>query len=179
MDIVAGLVAAVVASPRDATPRLVLADFLHDRGFTARERIQRRFAADPPSEWAEDDRLDDLGEYLRDAVFAQNRRGSSLTLGCYSTFEVRAGVEMLPPVVIKADPADEYGPMDDVRWTRCRLDDIECGWHWDGDGTLVFGVGGVWIENPDCKKTRYWRVIDGPLWEATGPPDGGAYTREL
>ncbi len=41
--------------------------------------------------------------------------------------------------------------------------EIECRWHWDGDGTLVFLLpDGQYLVNTDCKKDHDWYLTEDP-----------------
>ena len=94
-----------------------------------------------------------VGELLRAQFFGVS---SEEGLGCYTHFEWAKDVKPLPNEVVDED--DEF-PMS---WKRGMLDDIECRWYWDGDGTLefLFSDGSV-LYNTDCKKDYRWEYISG------------------
>lgn len=98
-----------------------------------------------------------VGEYLRSEFFAEDP-DEAFSIGCFSVFEWREGVESL--VNLPLSCGDEgCGP--GAFWTRGLKDDIECRYYWDGDGTLAFRLpDGKWLVNHDCKKDHEWELVD-------------------
>lgn len=103
-----------------------------------------------------------LGEALRNEFFQQDLREGAFgqvvpSFGCYSTFELRDGVEELPDEdVYNGDEIDEYNV-----WTCAKKiiqgKEVKMRYYWDGDGTLQFILPRGWVlENTDCKKNNHW-----------------------
>ena len=98
---------------------------------------------------------DTAGEYLRSVFFDQGPLNNRTALGCYSTFELRHGIETLP------DEPVHTGYNFDLNW-RCFRDPVtgvKMRYYWDGDGVLQFTFpDGLVLYNNDCKKTYCWEV---------------------
>jgi uncharacterized protein (TIGR02996 family) len=151
--------------PLDVAARGLFADWLEENGAEpTRVEMHRKLMAEPADDW----HYDRLGEFLRNCFFRQGVKTERLSwgkyrhspLGCYETFDLRPGVEELPPAV----DANPEMAEDGVHWTRARLDDVEMGYWWDGDGSLVFGVQGLWLYNGDCKKVYRWESLGFCPW---------------
>ena len=95
-----------------------------------------------------------VGEYLRSDFFRQDGAGE---FGCYTTFEWREDVDVIPPL----DFPCEEDCCPEETWTRGQKNGIECRWYWDGDGTLAFRLpDGTWLVNRDCKKDHRWEIVN-------------------
>lgn len=97
---------------------------------------------------------DTAGEYLRSVFFDQGPLHSRTALGCYSTFELRDGIEPLP------DHLQRSGDWP-ITWRRARQPEtgIVMRYYWDGDGVLEFLFpDGTRLVNRDCGKTYGWEA---------------------
>lgn len=118
-----------------------------------------------------------IGEALRSSFFdekmVKSRNGNYRETGCYSAFDWKADVEVLPELPLHTGhnhPPAEVGKPDDycgacmdlgMTWKRGQKDGIECRWYWDGDGTLAFKLpDGRWLVNTDCKKDHEWFLTE-------------------
>lgn len=95
---------------------------------------------------------DELGEALRNEFFNQDTGN----FGCYSTFELRDGIEELPQELFDHDWGDYKIKINVFRKIIDRKKVIMKYW-WDGDGTLEFHFeDGSYLYNGDCKKDYVW-----------------------
>lgn len=85
-----------------------------------------------------------VGELLRSRFFDEKDG-----FGCYTSFDWAPGVQALSDESVEDDEG--------MSWRRATLDNIECRWYWDHDGTLEFHFpDGSFLSNDDCKKDYRW-----------------------
>ena len=99
------------------------------------------------------DNPNDLGEYLRNEFFNQDKG----EYGCYSTFEIRSGVKKLPSESIEYEYKLEYFVFEKIVLNS----KVIMKYFWDGDGTLEFHFDDeTYLYNGDCKKDYRWVYMD-------------------
>lgn len=105
------------------------------------------------------------GELLRELCFVGG-------YGCYSTFDLVDGFEKVAPETLSlpvrtalagcwAKDAQTIERMDSYVHRETGLG---VAWYWDGDGTLVFKRGELFLYNSDCKKDHGWEALGRGDW---------------
>jgi hypothetical protein len=110
----------------------------------------------------------DFGELLRNYCFSDKpcmtMTGFHKPYGCYSTFDLKEGFK-------KLNEQDEiykklwvYSGIWDTdeksRFFAYTNGQVNIGWYWDGDGTLVIQCGNKVARNDDCKCDYNWEWIN-------------------
>lgn len=102
-----------------------------------------------------EEHTDELGEALRNEFFNQDDGN----YGCYSTFELRDGIEELPSEIVDNDWGD-YEIKCSVFSKTINDKKVIMKYWWDGDGTLEFHFeDGSYLYNGDCKKDYVWEYV--------------------
>lgn len=106
-----------------------------------------------------------LGEALLKYAFVGEGRG------CYSNFELRPSFRLWREGMDKfsenlVGPCDIYSEEEyeeEVNKISSYIDaelDLAVAWLWSGDGSLIFKLGDVILQNTDIKKSHNWKFVD-------------------